>query len=54
MVLAGSYFHTGNYGDFVRCARRAVSLDFRQINYLAGFPVRLAGRFLSHRSTETT
>ena len=40
MVLAGTYFHARCYRDFVRCASRAVALDFRQIRRLIGFPVR--------------
>jgi glycosyltransferase involved in cell wall biosynthesis len=40
MVLAGTYFHAGLYGDFVRCAALAISLDTRQLGHLLGFPVR--------------
>jgi glycosyltransferase involved in cell wall biosynthesis len=44
MVLAGTYFHAGCYGEFVRCAVRAVALDFRQSWRLIGFPVRAVRR----------
>ncbi|HKF56343.1 MAG TPA: glycosyltransferase [Blastocatellia bacterium] len=44
MVLAGTYFHAGSYGDFVRCAVRAVALDLRQSWRLIGFPVRAVRR----------
>lgn len=40
MVLAGTYFHARRYRDFLRCAARSVSMDFRQVGYLAGFPLR--------------
>ncbi|HSE36866.1 MAG TPA: glycosyltransferase [Blastocatellia bacterium] len=40
MVLAGTYFHARFYGDFLRCAARSVSMDFRQLGYLVGFPLR--------------
>jgi glycosyltransferase involved in cell wall biosynthesis len=44
MVLAGTYFQAGSYGDFVRCAVRAVALDLRQSWRLIGFPVRAVRR----------
>lgn len=44
-VLAGTYFHAGRYRDFLRCAARAVSLDFNQTAYLVRFPVRALTRF---------
>ena len=44
MVLAGTYFYAGYYRDFVRCAMRAVSLDARQLGYLATFPARAIRR----------
>jgi glycosyltransferase involved in cell wall biosynthesis len=44
MVLAGTYFYAGHYRDFVRCAMRAVSLDARQLGYLAAFPARAVRR----------
>ncbi len=44
MVLAGTYFHAGHYRDFVRCVIRAVSLDARQLGYLAAFPARAVRR----------
>ena len=40
MVLAGSYFGTGVYGAFLRCAALAVAMDPRQFGYLAGLPRR--------------
>jgi len=44
MVLAGTYFHARLYKDFFRCAARSVSMDFRQLAYLAGFPLRILKR----------
>ena len=44
MVLAGTYFHARRYRDFVRCAARAVTMDFHQIGYLTAFPARIATR----------
>jgi glycosyltransferase involved in cell wall biosynthesis len=41
MVLAGTHFHAGRYSDFLRCAARSVSMDFRQLAYLVGFPMRI-------------
>jgi len=41
MVLAGTYFHSQRYKDFARCAVRAVTMDFRQINRLLTYPLRL-------------
>jgi glycosyltransferase involved in cell wall biosynthesis len=40
MVLAGSYFQTGCYRGFLRCATRSVAGDFRQAGHLIGFPFR--------------
>jgi len=40
MVLAGSYFQAGLYRNFVRCASRAVAMDFKQAGRLIGFPLR--------------
>jgi glycosyltransferase involved in cell wall biosynthesis len=40
MVLAGTYFHAGHYGSFLRCAARAVALNPAQMLYLLGFPLR--------------
>jgi hypothetical protein len=53
MVLAGSYFQAGDYADFVRCAARALAMDFRQAGYLIAFPARVASRLLRSRSAET-
>lgn len=44
MVLAGSYFHAGLYRDCLRCAGRAVTLDFRQAGYILSFPLRSLSR----------
>jgi hypothetical protein len=44
MVLAGSYYHSCCYRDFVRCAIQSLALDIRQLRYLAEFPARLLGR----------
>jgi len=44
MVLAGTYFHAGCYGDFFRCAARAVAMDVRQFSRLAAFPRRALKR----------
>lgn len=44
MVLAGTYFHAGMHGDFLRCAARAVGMDIRQIGYLLKFPLRVMMR----------
>jgi glycosyltransferase involved in cell wall biosynthesis len=52
MVLAGSYFHARNYQNSMRCAARAIALDFRQLGRLAGFPMRAAARYRSGRSAE--
>jgi hypothetical protein len=40
MVLAGTYFHTRRYRDFVRCLLRALPLDPWQVRYLVRFPSR--------------
>jgi glycosyltransferase involved in cell wall biosynthesis len=44
MVLAGTYFHARRYSDFVRCATRSISMDVKQLAYLAGFPLRAMKR----------
>ena len=44
MVLAGTYFHGGRYADFARCAARSVSMDVKQLAYLAAFPLRAMKR----------
>ena len=44
MVLAGTYFHARRYRDFARCATLAVTMDFRQVSYLIGFPIRALTR----------
>jgi len=53
MVLAGAYFQAGSYGDFARCAARAMAMDFRQAGYLMAYPVRMTARLLGHKSAET-
>jgi len=50
MVLAGTYFQAGCYGDFVRCAARAVAMDFRQLGHLTAFPLRACSRLVPQRS----
>lgn len=44
MVLAGTYFGARLYWDFVRCAARAVGMDFHQFSYLLAYPTRIAAR----------
>lgn len=48
MVLAGTYFHAGRYADFARCVTRAVSMDVKQVAYLAEFPLRAMKRRPRH------
>jgi hypothetical protein len=50
MVLAGTYFHAGCYGDFARCAARSVAMDSRQLVRLTGFPVRALRRLQPRHS----
>lgn len=45
MVLAGTYFHARCHKDFLRCAARSVSMDAKQLGYLASFPLRIIKRF---------
>lgn len=45
MVLAGTYFHARRHKDFLRCAARSVSMDVKQLGYLASFPLRIIKRF---------
>jgi glycosyltransferase involved in cell wall biosynthesis len=52
MVVAGSYLHAGSYRDFLRCAARAVSLDLRQLDYIAAYPSRAASRRLRHAAAQ--
>jgi glycosyltransferase involved in cell wall biosynthesis len=52
MVLAGSYFGVGRYGDFARCAARAVAMDFRQLDYILDYPARFAARWRSRRQSK--
>lgn len=52
MVLAGTYFHSRSYCHFVRCAARAIALDFRQISYLMAYPARLVTRLRPYRPVE--
>jgi glycosyltransferase involved in cell wall biosynthesis len=44
MVLAGTYFHAQRYRDFLRCAVRSVTMDMKQLAYLAEFPLRAIKR----------
>lgn len=50
MVLAGTYFHAQRYKDFLRCAARSVSMDVKQLAYLAEFPLRVMRRSLPHHA----
>ena len=52
MVLAGTYFQARQYPDFVRCAWRAVTMDFHQFSYLAAFPKRIAARLRTKKLGE--
>jgi len=45
MVLAGSYYHAGDYGALMRCLAQALALDPCQVTYLLGFPGRVWGRW---------
>ena len=49
MVLAGTYFRAGRYGDFTRCAARAVALDPRLVGSLLAFPLRVAKRLRNRK-----
>jgi glycosyltransferase involved in cell wall biosynthesis len=40
MVLAGTYFHSKLYKDFIRCAWKSINKDFTQTGYLLKFPFR--------------
>ncbi len=40
MVLAGSYYRAGQKKDFLRCAMRSVTLNFKEMGYLLRFPIR--------------
>lgn len=51
-VFAGTYFHAGSYRDFLRCAVRAVMLDFNQTGYLMAFPARALGRLRQRHIAE--
>jgi glycosyltransferase involved in cell wall biosynthesis len=44
MVLAGSYYRSGQRADFLRCAFRALWLDPRQLGHLLRFPLRVYAR----------
>jgi len=48
-VLAGTYFGSRQYSRFLRCAARAVSLEPRQVTYLAAYPLRLISRVKASR-----
>lgn len=43
-TLAGSYFHAGNYGDFIRHGLKSLILRPGNIGYFARFPLRLLQR----------
>lgn len=53
MVLAGTYFHAHMYKDFLRCATRSMTMDFRQALYLAAFPFRVASRLIAGKAAES-
>lgn len=53
MVLAGTYFQARRYSDFVRCATKSMAMDFRQVGYLAAFPLRVASRLMAGKTAET-
>ncbi len=44
MILAGTYFQTRRYKDFIRCASQALMLDYKQIKRIASYPVRFSLR----------
>ena len=51
MVLAGNYYHSRSYKDFLRCTARAVFMDFRQIGRLLAYPARLLGQWLNRQES---
>lgn len=53
MVLAGTYFYSHMYSDFVRCATKAMAMDFRQARYLAAFPFRVVSRMCAGKAAES-
>jgi hypothetical protein len=40
MVVAGSYFRAGAYGQFIRCAAESLRRDPLQARRLLGYPLR--------------
>ena len=44
MVLAGTYFQAGMYGDFLRCTKNSLANDISQVGYLLQFPLRVLQR----------
>jgi glycosyltransferase involved in cell wall biosynthesis len=53
MVLAGSYYHAGEYRDFMRCAVNALRLDPAQSARLLGYPFRVLSK-IAHRAGAPT
>lgn len=39
-TLAGSYFHAGEYGNFVRHSLNSLALDLSNLGYFVKFPIR--------------
>jgi glycosyltransferase involved in cell wall biosynthesis len=54
MVLAGNYYHARRFSDFLRCAGRAVAMDFRQVSRLLAYPARLTSQLLPRGNGEAT
>jgi len=54
VVLAGCYWHARRYREVARCLKRAALLDLRECRHAAAFPLRVAGRRLSHRRSSWT
>ena len=52
MVLAGTYFHAGQYISFLRCATRAVCLHPGQALYLMAYPIRCLSRLRNRNNPE--
>ena len=48
--FAGTYFQSGDYAGFLRCAYRSLRLDLRQCRYLVEFPLRKIRRQEGDRS----
>ena len=46
-VLAGTYFRAHEYGSFVRCGLRAVTMQGSQLKYFVSYPIRAVKRLLA-------